>query len=84
MNKEKYHWLRSHPEYIACMTKITSYKKGFEWYMNWSIIPKAKVNALKIILSDASEKGIIEIIEDEWGFDEELNFINTGTRYKRL
>lgn len=39
--------LRNHEEYAICMNKIRSYKKGFEFTLNYSQIPTAKANALK-------------------------------------
>ena len=78
-----FHWLRDHPEYTACLIKIQNYKKGFEWWMDWRSIPTGKANALKIILNDACEKGMIEMIKDEWGFTYQNKLINTRTQYRR-
>jgi maltodextrin utilization protein YvdJ len=52
--------LRNHKEYKICMDKIKSYKKGFEFTLNYSEIPTAKANALKIIMADAVEQGLVE------------------------
>lgn len=54
--------LRNHKEYKICMDKIKSYKKGFEFTLNYSQIPTAKANALKIIMQDAIEQGLLESI----------------------
>lgn len=57
--------LRNHPEYKICMDKITAYPVGFKFIMNWDRIP----NALKIILRDACERGIIDQIATGVGLD---------------
>ena len=59
MTKEE---LRNHDEYKVCMDKIKAYKPGFEFTINFSSIPKAKANALKIILKDAIDAGLLESI----------------------
>ena len=59
MTKEE---LRNHEEYRVCMNKIKAYKPGFEFTINFSSIPKAKANALKIILKDAIDAGLLESI----------------------
>lgn len=61
--------LRNHPEYDVCMKKIRSYKKGFEFTLNYSQIPEAKANALKIIMADAIEFGLIESIRMGFSLD---------------
>lgn len=48
--------LRNHKEYKICMDKIKSYKKGFEFTLNYSQIPTAKANALKIIATDTNSE----------------------------
>ena len=52
--------LRNHPEYALCFKKIKAYPKGFEFTLNYSQIPKAKANALKVIMADAVEQGYLE------------------------
>ena len=59
MTKEE---LRNHEEYRLCMNKIKAYKPGFEFTINFSSIPKAKANALKIILKDAIDVGLLKSI----------------------
>lgn len=54
--------LRNHKEYELCMNKIKAYKKGFELTLNYSQIPTAKANALKIVMRDAIEQGLLESI----------------------
>ena len=55
--------LRNHEEYAICFKKIKSYRKGFEFTLNYSQIPTPKANALKIVMSDAIEQGLIESIQ---------------------
>jgi maltodextrin utilization protein YvdJ len=54
--------LRNHEEYALAMKKIRSYRKGFEFTLNYSAIPRPQANALKIIMQDAIEMGLIESI----------------------
>lgn len=54
--------LRNHPEYAQAMNKIRSYRKGFEFTLNYAKIPTPQANALKIIMEDAIEIGLIESI----------------------
>ena len=54
--------LRQHPEYKKAVAKIEGYRKGFRFTMNYANIPKAKANALKIILNDCEKSGIIESV----------------------
>ena len=57
MTKEQ---LRKHPEYTKCMEKIKGYWPGFEFTIHYGEILVAKCNALKIVLRDAMEKGLLE------------------------
>ena len=54
--------LRNHEEYAICMKKIRSYRKGFEFTLNYAAIPTPQANALKIVMADAIEMGLIESI----------------------
>lgn len=54
--------LRQHNEYQKATEKIKNYSKGFKFTMNYSQIPTAKANALKIIMKDCEENGLIESI----------------------
>ena len=63
---------REHPEYALCMRKITGYKTGFKFTLNWSEIPRAKANALKIVIRDAMEQGLIENVADGWSLEGQL------------
>lgn len=54
--------LRNHKEYELCMNKIKKYPKGFEFTLNYAQIPTPQANALKVIMADAIEGGLIESI----------------------
>ena len=72
--------LRAHPGYIEAMDKIKNYRTGFEFHMDFSQIPTAKANGLKLILCDAKELGYLESIE----IDTELLTGNwVGETYRR-
>lgn len=72
--------LRAHPEYKAAMEKIRAYRPGFTFRMDWTQIPTAKGNALKIILHDAIENGYLESVSMEYDLDMNL----TAESYKRV
>lgn len=55
--------LRSHEEYKLAFQKINSYKPGFEFTLNFARIPKPQGNALKIIMRDAIEQGLLESVQ---------------------
>lgn len=63
--------LRAHPEYTRCMNKIQNYRPGFQFTMNFSTIPTAKANALRIVLRDAEDAGYLESVSI--GLDIDLN-----------
>lgn len=54
--------LRNHEEYALAFKKIRAYKKGFEFTLNYAQIPTPQANALKIIMRDAIEQGLLESI----------------------
>lgn len=54
--------VRNHEEYAMAMKKIQSYPKGFEFTLNYKQIPRPQGNALKIIMKDAIEKGLLESV----------------------
>ena len=54
--------MRNHPEYTVCFDKIKSYPIGFTFTLNYEQIPRAKGNALKIIMQDAIEAGLLESV----------------------
>lgn len=53
--------LRNHKEYEICFEKIRSYPKGFTFTLEWATIPTAKANALKIVMQDAYDQGLLDI-----------------------
>ena len=57
-----YDKIRNHPEYALCMKKINAYRKGFEFTLNYARIPTPQANALKIVMRDAVEQGLVESI----------------------
>lgn len=60
--------LRTHPEYKLCMDKIKGYRPGFEFTLRYCDIPKAKANALMIVMRDACEQGLLESVTIGAGF----------------
>lgn len=72
--------LREHSQYIFCMNRIRTYQVGFTWTMNWEEIPPAKANALKIILEDAKEIGLIESIKMTY----DINLKLIAETYRRI
>lgn len=54
--------LRESKEYNEAMKKIKGYKKGFKFTIKYYLIPKPKANALKIILQDSIESGLLKSI----------------------
>ena len=61
--------LRAHPEYKSSMDKIKAYHPGFTFRMDWTQIPTAKGNALKIIMKDAIAAGYLESVSFELSLD---------------
>ena len=72
--------VRAHKEYAICMEKIKGYKKGFRFTINYAAIPTAKCNALKIVLRDAVEQGLIKSVA--LGYS--LECINTDETFEKL
>ena len=54
--------LRKTKDYKEAVDKIKRYPKDFAFTMNFSQIPKAKGNALKIILADMVKEKVLESI----------------------
>lgn len=54
--------VRNHEEYAQAMEKIKRYPKGFEFTLKYSQIPRPQANALKIIMKDCIESGLVESI----------------------
>lgn len=72
--------VRNHKEYKLCIDKIENYPKGFKFTMNWCNIPKAKANALKIVMSDCIKSGLLECTETELSLQGEI----TAEHYVKL
>ena len=64
----KQEW-RKHDEYKKAWAKIEGYPKGFKWTMEWCEIPKGKANALKILLADCMDAGLIKSVSIGYGID---------------
>lgn len=54
--------LREDPGYIQAYSKIKSYRKGFEFRIQYENIPQAKATALQIVLRDCVQQGLIKFI----------------------
>lgn len=74
--------LRAHPEYKVCIDKIIGYTPGFKFTLNYTTIPTAKANALKLILRDAVEEGYLESIS--MGYDLDMNLTDETFRRTEL
>lgn len=64
--------LRTHPGYIEAYTKIRNYSSGFEFRVDYSIMPIPKRNAMLILLEDAKDAGLIESIKMDFTWDLQL------------
>lgn len=72
--------LRQSKDYVEAMSKIKKYSKGFTFKLNYSQIPKGKANALRIIMQDCIENGIVESVS----FGLALSGERTDETFKRL
>lgn len=72
--------LREHPEYAKCFKKIRSYPKGFDFLIKWKDIPRAKANALRIVMDDAIEQGLLESLR----IREDLNGEIVSERFRKI
>lgn len=72
--------LRQTTEYRQAWQKITSYRKGFEFTLPVGAGFAPQANALKIIMRDAINAGLIEQIETELSLELEV----VAERYKRI
>lgn len=72
--------LRNHKEYALCMNKIKKYPEGFEFTLRWYQIPTPQANALKIVMRDAIEQGLIEQIATDLSLELEV----TAETYRKL
>ena len=72
--------VRNHEEYALAMKKIKSYRKGFEFTINYARIPTPQANALKIVLQDAIKQGYLESIA--LGYS--LQMVNTDETFRKI
>ena len=72
--------LRQNKDYAEAMSKINKYPKDFTFTLNYSAIPKGKANALRIIMQDCIENGIVESVSIGLA----LNGEQTDETFKRL
>ena len=72
--------VRNHKEYALCMKKITAYRKGFEFTLNYEQIPTPQANALKIVMADAKKQGLIESI----AIDLDIEGKQTAETFRKL
>lgn len=71
---------RKDKEYANCLEKIKSYPKGFEFTLTWETIPKAKANALKILMQDCIKMGLLDSVS----FTLNLKGDITSDTYKKI
>lgn len=71
--------LRETKDYKEAVDKIKGYTAGFEFTLDYTKIPIAKGNALKIIIQDMVDAGILESIS--FGLD--LDGSVTDESYRR-
>lgn len=71
---------RQSKDYAEAMDKIKNYSKDFIFTLNYSEIPKGKANALRIIMQDCIENGIVESISIGLALDGE----QTSETFKKL
>ena len=72
--------LRKHKEYELCFEKIKSYPKGFTFTLEWTKIPRPQANALKIVMQDAADQGLLDTTQ----FFLALDGTETGRTYQKL
>ena len=66
--------LKQHPGYQDAMQKVKNYSKGFRFTLNYDQIPHAKGNALKILMHELVDLGIIESVQ--MGLDCDGNIVS--------
>lgn len=54
--------LRKSEEYFKVIDKIRKYSKGFQFTLFYSDIPRAKANALEIVMHNCIKMGLIESV----------------------
>lgn len=56
-------------ELDKCVEKIRKFPKGTEFTINYSAMPKAKYNAMSIVLDEAKQLGLIDSVEIGLSFE---------------
>lgn len=67
---------RASNEYKECMEKISNYKPGFKFTINYAAIRAvsgAKLNGIRTLLEDAASKGLIKSIAIGYSMDDLLD-----------
>ena len=54
--------LRKSEEYFKAIDKIRKYPKGFRFTLYYSSIPRARANALEILMHDCIKMGLVESV----------------------
>lgn len=60
--------LRTAPGYIEAYNKIKNYSHGFRFTVEYWRMPKAKANAMKILLADAIKDNLIQSVSIDLGW----------------
>jgi hypothetical protein len=55
--------LKRHQGYKDAMNKVKGYSKGFKFTLNYDQIPVAKGNALKVLMRECCDLGIVESVQ---------------------
>lgn len=56
-------------EYAELMNRVKAYTPGFKFTIQYHQIPRAKANALMVLLEDACKAGYLESVAIGAGFD---------------
>ena len=64
--------LKQHPGYQDAMKKVKNYSKGFRFTLNYDQIPHAKGNALKILMRECIDLGIIKSVQIGLDLDDNI------------
>lgn len=81
MSKEDF--LKS-KEYAEYMRRIRNYPKGYVLHFPIHKMSQPIVNALNVILQNAVKEGLMESVEDGWGWDENGDFKLLEMTYRKL
>lgn len=61
--------VRQSREYVKMLDKIKNYSTGFVFELNYASIPRSQANALKIVMKDCIDMGILESVSFDLDFD---------------